>query len=599
MIDPTLVIGELIDGRWRLLRAIGAGAFGWVFETERVDFDTGPAAIKVIRPQGADASERALAEFRIVAQLNHDHLLAYLDSGRVNEGPLAGSLYLVTELCDGPLDKDPGFGHPGFYGPKLAEVVSQTAAALEYLHGRRIVHRDVKPSNILLKDGMAKLADLGLARAVAETHGTTPSGTKGTFRFMAPELFGSEQAAIVGPPADIWALGISAHLALSGTFPYEDGDDNHYIAKLIARQPIAIAPTVPAAWCDFIERCCDLEPARRPSAAELPALVPNGSANFAQGPGMATLVPDQQPPAAAPTPFHAPTPVPTSAGGSFSDTTPEWAPWLVGSLVVLFMAVGGWFAGTQLAGDGGGGLTVPTTPTGTISTVSPTTGPTPVTTVPTTTPPAPTTVPATTLPVPATTIPPTLPTFEDPPPTTTPPDTTSPPTTTDPLTADWLTVVDDENAIRLLVPPEWNDLDLAGLYEEPLLFPAIRASSNLDNFANGTPEGYLAGGVDVTYFPDSADAFDVDGVLDQIDLEADNPNCNDVSSRSGAIVGTAFLGKQQALEQCGPDGTTFRWFLVGQHAQTKAIVVMILQMTSVEEIEWGIPIAQSFQALTS
>ena len=230
----------LRDGRYRVEHTLGAGAMGTVV----LAYDTVLArrvAVKVLADHlAADDAfrKRFLREARLAARLGHPNIVQVFDAGD------DGRPFLVMEYVDGETVADRLARGAAFRTEEVVALATGLSAALAQAHSMGIVHRDVKPHNVLLgPGGVAKLTDFGIARALEEG-GLTEIGTVlGTAPFMAPE-----QAAglPVGPPADVFALGAIIRHAAGG-----------------AALPAAVEALVAAAL--------DPEPAARPSAEELHA----------------------------------------------------------------------------------------------------------------------------------------------------------------------------------------------------------------------------------------------------------------------------------------------------------------------------------------
>ena len=246
--------GERLGGRYLIEGLVGRGAVSEVYRAEDL-WEGRPVAVKVLRAGAADAV-RFDKEVQLLRGLRHAHLVTLCDSGEHRGLP-----YLVLDLHDrtvadaiaaGPLPVD-----------AVARVGREVASALAYVHAAGIVHRDVKPSNLLLAaDGGARLADLGAARLVDSARVTATGMTIGTPAYLAPEQV---SGADVGPAADVYALGLVLIEAASGRRAFE-GSHPELLAARVARRPVVPAE-VPGSWRALVAAMTDLDPARRPSAA--------------------------------------------------------------------------------------------------------------------------------------------------------------------------------------------------------------------------------------------------------------------------------------------------------------------------------------------
>jgi eukaryotic-like serine/threonine-protein kinase len=261
-------VGQTVDGRWELVSHLGSGRFGDVYAAEPRHLELAASAVKVAFPETEAARQAMLDEIRALAGLSHDGLVGYRDSGEIDEGVLAGSLYVVTELCDGALSDELSWGVPsGRLAGELGQVVIQLAAALSYLHGRGLIHRDVKPANILRSRDIWKLSDLGLLRAEQ----TGSSSVEGTAPYLAPEVSSPEGP---GPASDIYALGVVIHEALTGEWPYEPRSGSWSGPPLDQGASLRISDDISPQWHRLIEMCLRTDPKRRPTADQLAPLVP-------------------------------------------------------------------------------------------------------------------------------------------------------------------------------------------------------------------------------------------------------------------------------------------------------------------------------------
>ncbi|MDP8951701.1 MAG: protein kinase, partial [Actinomycetota bacterium] len=229
-----IVKHKLIGDRYSLGDLIGSGGMAVVFlaHDEVLERDV---ALKILREQYAGDEgfvERFRREARSAASLSHPHIVHTYDWGRSEDG---GAYYMAMEYVPGGTLKD-RILKGGALPPRTAvEVASQIAEALEVAHGRGVVHRDVKPQNVLLTaSGETKVADFGLAR-VANAATTSRSGLiMGTAGYMSPERAKGEPA---GPRSDLYSLGVVLYEMLTGEVPYEDDTPATVAAKHVSEPP--------------------------------------------------------------------------------------------------------------------------------------------------------------------------------------------------------------------------------------------------------------------------------------------------------------------------------------------------------------------------
>jgi serine/threonine-protein kinase len=282
-IDP----GRVIDGRYRIIEKLGAGGMGTVYAVERFS-DHKRFALKTLRGRGElDLLARFAREAQIAAEIDHPNLVPVLDVGITD-----GALFLVMPFVDGgTLEQQRArFGDVTWASPLLAQI----AAGLAALHERGIVHRDLKPANVLLAGGVARIADFGLAslarpmqladtvpgkalpaspgaddtktgklnRGGAEAPALTQLGDIfGTPPYMAPELESGVHA--VKPASDVFAFGLIAYELLTGAKAFAEPP---LLLRLSGKDiPPPDLGRVPA----WVAGCLDLDPAKRPTAAEL------------------------------------------------------------------------------------------------------------------------------------------------------------------------------------------------------------------------------------------------------------------------------------------------------------------------------------------
>ncbi|XVS62111.1 serine/threonine-protein kinase [Actinosynnema sp. CA-299493] len=252
------VNGSLLAGRYRLLESVGVGGMAEVYRAEDVVLGR-EVAVKVFRPGWDDtARHRFEAEVRTLAGLSHPGLVPVHDAGTGGDTPflvmrLVEGHTLRGEIADGPL--------PAW---RVRRLGAELAEALAYVHARGVVHRDVKPSNILL-DAHDKpyLADFGLAHLPGATRLTRTDQMVGTAAYLAPEQV---RGVDVDHPADVYALGLVLLECLTGHREYPGGEVEAAVARL-HRSP-TIPPHLPAELASLLSSMTATAPDRRPTAAD-------------------------------------------------------------------------------------------------------------------------------------------------------------------------------------------------------------------------------------------------------------------------------------------------------------------------------------------
>jgi serine/threonine protein kinase len=248
-------------GPYRIEARLGQGGMGMVF---RAAGDDGRVvALKVLRDElvADEAFRRRLArEARAAAEVRHPNLVPVLDVGEAD-----GRVYLAVGYVEGRSLAERLAGDGPLGVPELVRLAAEVGDGLEALHGRGIVHRDVKPANILLAtDGTAVLGDFGLAKNRAWTVLTRPGQVLGTLAYLAPERIRGEPAA---PLSDLYALGCVLYECLAGAPPFAGrGVLRVGMAHLEEEpgDPAAGRADVPPALAWTVRQALAKDPARRP-----------------------------------------------------------------------------------------------------------------------------------------------------------------------------------------------------------------------------------------------------------------------------------------------------------------------------------------------
>lgn len=273
--------GAVIDNRYVVGSLLGSGGMAEVYRA----YDrstTSSVAIKVFSGAGLPDDElRLQREAAMLSSLECPGLIPVYASGAVSRRPY----FVMREITGGTLRQRMREPLPPRF---VARIGGQVAFTLDHVHAMGVVHRDVKPSNILLDDTekQAYLADFGLALVAEVTRVTTSGVLVGTAGYLSPEQV---RGADVGPAADVYSLGLVLLECLTGRPEYPGGDAEAALARL-ARAP-RIPVDLPLAWVSLLSAMTDMDPARRPTAAQcarslsaaheasrgLPALLPGAA----------------------------------------------------------------------------------------------------------------------------------------------------------------------------------------------------------------------------------------------------------------------------------------------------------------------------------
>jgi serine/threonine protein kinase len=257
---------KLTLGQYRILDVLGQGGMGQVFRAEHAMMGR-EVAVKVLpRAKSTPDTEAAFRrEIRMLGRLDHPNLVRALDAG--HDGKV---YYLVTELVDGVDLRKQVLKYGTLDEVAAAAVVTQVARGLAYAHAEGLVHRDVKPGNILVTPaGRAKLLDVGLAGSVLESESTRLGRVVGTMDYMAPEQIRSPDT--VGPAADVYGLGCTLYFVLAGQVPFPGGTRQDKARRQLTEAPAPIqkfAPGVSDAFCRVVEAMMEKDPVQRIGTAD-------------------------------------------------------------------------------------------------------------------------------------------------------------------------------------------------------------------------------------------------------------------------------------------------------------------------------------------
>src|SRR5262245_26259913 len=300
MTDLNL-LGRTI-GRFEILSELGRGGMAVVYRARQTDLER-TVALKVLPPElSLDQSyiARFRQEARSAAALEHPHIVPIYEVGAAE-----GLQYIAMKYIAGRTLKDDVQERGALPIPQAAALLEQVADALDYAHSQGVIHRDIKPSNMMTEqNGWVYLTDFGLARG-GTTGGLTMAGTvMGTPEYMSPEQ--AQGLATIGPPTDIYAMGVVLYELLTGQMPFQaDTPMGMLVARLqyAPRPPRDYRGDLPMPVEDVIMRAL----ARKPEARYATAKELIGALKGAAGLGSRSFVPPQRPvspvqglPAAAP-----------------------------------------------------------------------------------------------------------------------------------------------------------------------------------------------------------------------------------------------------------------------------------------------------------
>jgi serine/threonine-protein kinase len=265
--SPEIRLNAALVGRYRIARELGKGGMATVYLAQDLRHNR-LVGLKVLRPELAAVvgADRFLAEIETTAKLQHPHILPLFDSGEAG-----GFLFYVMPYVEGESLRDRLDRERQLPIDEAVRIATAVAQALDYAHRHGVIHRDIKPPNLLLHDGEPLVSDFGIALAVSAGSAgrLTETGLSlGTPHYMSPEQATGDQA--VGPATDIWALGCVLYEMLVGAPPYVGSTPQAILGKIIQAVPASASAArrmVPANVDAAIRKALEKLPADRFSSA--------------------------------------------------------------------------------------------------------------------------------------------------------------------------------------------------------------------------------------------------------------------------------------------------------------------------------------------
>ncbi len=269
MTDITSRLSTALADRYRIEREIGAGGMATVYLAEDLKHER-KVAVKVLRPELAAAlgSERFLREIKIAAKLKHPHILPLFDSGEAD-----GFLYYVMPFEEGQSLREKLAKEGELPIAEAVRLLRDVVDALAHAHKHGVVHRDIKPDNVMLSGQHALVTDFGVAKAVTEATGrqqlTATGVALGTPAYMAPEQAAADPH--IDHRADIYAVGALAYELLTGRPPFTGTTPQMILSAHVTEAPEPVTKyreTVPPALAQLVMKCLEKKPADRWQRAE-------------------------------------------------------------------------------------------------------------------------------------------------------------------------------------------------------------------------------------------------------------------------------------------------------------------------------------------
>jgi TolB-like protein len=264
---------QALAGTYQVERELGGGGMSRTYLARETALQR-RVVIKVLAPEllAGISVERFRREVLLAAQLQHPHVVPVLTAGDVDGIPWFTMPYVDGDSLRHRLDKG------GLGVSEAVSILRDVARALSYAHGQGVVHRDIKPDNVLLSSGSATVTDFGIAKAINAARTGAPGGSGATLTQVGtsigtPTYMAPEQAA--GDPdtdhrADIYAFGVMAYELISGRTPFQANTPTKLLAAHMGETPeelLAVRPDCPAPLADLVMRCLQKDPDQRPQEA--------------------------------------------------------------------------------------------------------------------------------------------------------------------------------------------------------------------------------------------------------------------------------------------------------------------------------------------
>jgi serine/threonine-protein kinase len=265
---PQARLDAALGDQYSITREVGAGGMATVYLARDIKHDR-QVALKVLRPELAASlgTDRFPREIRIVAKFQHPHILSLYDSGETQ-----GFLYYVMPFVEGESLADRMAREKQLPIADVARILREVADALAYAHARGVVHRDIKPGNVLLSGRHAVVTDFGVAKAVEAAGGdkvTTVGMAVGTPHYMSPEQAMAQ--GDIDARSDIYSLGVLGYEMLAGRLPFKADTAQGILSAHVMEEPTDIRevrPGTPGPLADAIMRCLAKNPADRWQSAD-------------------------------------------------------------------------------------------------------------------------------------------------------------------------------------------------------------------------------------------------------------------------------------------------------------------------------------------